>query len=390
MPVKSLAVDQVGTFETRFACPYCGSWPGSPCPPQTRVKTRNVISYLSGARNIDNPCSHTKLTQNLNYSYGGAYIEEYHTHNKVKYHCYCASASGPAYAPVGYAEPKGFGESFSPALGDAFDSFAERAYSAMRPTMTTSAGLSNFIIELREFKDLFKVFSRHKSLLTNAANANLNYQFGWRPFINDIRKMVKGIGAFESRLAKFIQSAGWQQVRRYSHALEVPSYTTDWVISGPHKTRTIVTVSEAKASCKLTYQYNLPSYSYSELRVRALLDTLGLNLNPSTIWNAIPWSWLVDWFVNAGDFVKRFDTAYIEPDLQIMACLYSIKTRGSAVQEFIPWYAQGNSPVTAASCEFTNYSRFFGSPKTNKEIDLNLPTSAGKVSILASLYLTRR
>jgi hypothetical protein len=34
-----------------------------------------------------------------------------------------------------------------------------------------------------------------------------------------------------------------------------------------------------------------------------LRNVLGLNMRPATLWNAIPWSWLVDYLFNIGDML---------------------------------------------------------------------------------------
>lgn len=31
---------------------------------------------------------------------------------------------------------------------------------------------------------------------------------------------------------------------------------------------------------------------------------LGLTIDASTLWNAMPWSWLIDWYSNMGDFFE--------------------------------------------------------------------------------------
>lgn len=33
----------------------------------------------------------------------------------------------------------------------------------------------------------------------------------------------------------------------------------------------------------------------------------GLRITPSTVWNAIPWTFVIDWLVNVTDFLEQFD-----------------------------------------------------------------------------------
>jgi len=39
-----------------------------------------------------------------------------------------------------------------------------------------------------------------------------------------------------------------------------------------------------------------------------LLDTLGVKPDPSIIWNAIPFTFLIDWVIDVGGFLRRFST----------------------------------------------------------------------------------
>jgi len=35
---------------------------------------------------------------------------------------------------------------------------------------------------------------------------------------------------------------------------------------------------------------------------------MGLDVSPSMVWNALPWTWLIDWFSTAGDSLKNLDS----------------------------------------------------------------------------------
>jgi hypothetical protein len=37
----------------------------------------------------------------------------------------------------------------------------------------------------------------------------------------------------------------------------------------------------------------------------------GLDLNPYTLWQLAPWTWLIDWFTNVGDIIKNVTNAAI-------------------------------------------------------------------------------
>lgn len=57
------------------------------------------------------------------------------------------------------------------------------------------------------------------------------------------------------------------------------------------------------ATCR--YNYTLPVRD-AQAEVRAKLELLGVRADPSIIWNALPFSFLVDWVVDVSSFLKKF------------------------------------------------------------------------------------
>jgi hypothetical protein len=54
------------------------------------------------------------------------------------------------------------------------------------------------------------------------------------------------------------------------------------------------------------YSYYIPSYYKEGLRQRALMDAYGLQWNPAIIWNAIPWSFVIDWILGVSRWLDQF------------------------------------------------------------------------------------
>jgi hypothetical protein len=44
-----------------------------------------------------------------------------------------------------------------------------------------------------------------------------------------------------------------------------------------------------------------------------LVTAFGVNKVASIIWEAIPYSFVVDWFVNVGDMIRRWEGQYVDP-----------------------------------------------------------------------------
>jgi hypothetical protein len=75
----------------------------------------------------------------------------------------------------------------------------------------------------------------------------------------------------------------------------------------------------------MEYSYSLPSLSELEIQLRGFLDKIGVRPDPSIIWNALPWSFVVDWFAGIGQWLERFKGANIEPRLVIRNYCHSFK-----------------------------------------------------------------
>jgi hypothetical protein len=68
-----------------------------------------------------------------------------------------------------------------------------------------------------------------------------------------------------------------------------------------------------KVTCHIAYR-PLPIQALSgfERGLRGALDSLGFELNPGIIWDAIPFSFVVDWFVNVGKVANSFKIDTLE------------------------------------------------------------------------------
>jgi hypothetical protein len=62
-----------------------------------------------------------------------------------------------------------------------------------------------------------------------------------------------------------------------------------------------------------TFKYYRPEFDYTKKmdaawrRVQQLITALGLRISPSVVYKVTPWTWMLDWFVNIGDFVQRVE-----------------------------------------------------------------------------------
>lgn len=117
-----------------------------------------------------------------------------------------------------------------------------------------------------------------------AANRWLEMQYGWKPLLGDIHTMIDGTFSDPvchlTKSRKFTKNTTSTVSRPYPIKHEVQSY------------------KQTKVRFWAKYTIDAPALSAA--------DQIGL-LNPAiTAWEAVPWSFVVDWFVPVGDWLETF------------------------------------------------------------------------------------
>jgi hypothetical protein len=204
-----------------------------------------------------------------------------------------------------------------------------------------SASLGQFLVELRDFPKLlvqmknilssarsasdlfqFNIWGRRaRRSLRKASNPGSNYlgwEFGVMPMYRDIVAAWELFWSIEDRLKQLRRDNGKSVRRRGTlHSDEVSNtqtyHTHVWTLPtverATYGTQTYTEVSGAKYWFSGRFRYFIPGLESSPLvRDRAKTALYGLNPSPKLLWEVLPWSWLVDWFVNVGDVVDNIST----------------------------------------------------------------------------------
>jgi len=153
----------------------------------------------------------------------------------------------------------------------------------------------------------------------------LNVEFGWLPFLNDLRQLYKTWNTLDSRMAQIIRDNG-RPIRRSGNLKttvtnvttnEISPSTTTSSLEGfslfaadsspqspVHMKKTVTTSERVWFSGRM--RYFIPDTSSSQWSSKAKLALFGLNPTPSLLYELMPWSWLIDWFTNLGDIISNF------------------------------------------------------------------------------------
>jgi hypothetical protein len=158
----------------------------------------------------------------------------------------------------------------------------------------------------REKKALYEVPYR-------SADAFLGYEFGIKPLIRDMSNMVNFVGSVRKKIDALD--------KLYSHGGEGTSYNAtvfkdsktavigNGYISNLYGETNYFSFSastEVKKWVSLKWRpLSAPPKTADDKFWLAARLAYGLDISFSTLWEAMPWSWLVDWFTNVGDVLNN-------------------------------------------------------------------------------------
>lgn len=145
----------------------------------------------------------------------------------------------------------------------------------------------------------------------------LNYQFGWIPFVNDIKNLVRTARNHQKIVDQYYRDAN-RSIRRRAASPVVEQTRASGVSISPVP----VTSSSAGKGTRTEYtksaiwfagrfRYWLPmddSIASRAVRFNQYAERLlGLSVvpHPDQMWDIAPWSWLVDWFTDLGAVVHN-------------------------------------------------------------------------------------
>lgn len=123
----------------------------------------------------------------------------------------------------------------------------------------------------------------------------LEYRYGWKPLLMDCDTILEEILVRRNResWARLVARASEDASYNYTHGFSSVPFSGDWRASG-----TLHRDHKMKVSAGVMY---VPSGSQHDI-----LKFLGMRPNdlPSTFWNIIPYSFVVDWFANVGTWIE--------------------------------------------------------------------------------------
>lgn len=247
------------------------------------------------------------------------------------------------YARVGWDSP------LNPLLVPAVTSDCSQVFTKLRPKIDKGS----LGVAIAEAKDLPRMLSTTSHALHDAwrslggqanglrmhpktaADNFINHQFGWVPFLSDLSKFIditQNAGKYIAAIER--DNGTYRRRRRTMRTFEgdktlVTNYSpgvTPWGVTYEQMcTRRTVngnlcygyhTITEHKSELEWaegSFTFYHPSFDKThDVQYHSMLSAMrrhlaihGARLNPSVVYKATPWSWLIDWFSNVGDVIDN-------------------------------------------------------------------------------------
>jgi len=259
------------------------------------------------------------------------------------------------------------------------------------------------------------VLGKKRMYPRNVADQFLNQQFGWAPFVNDItstlstwldttetiRRITAENGKWVQKKVKVDKTNESRVISNVVLPYNATSYAvpcfpvaipSDYFLAPPRWRVVEVEQTSISASGKFRFyrpefDSSLPGYESALRKVQRLIKIYGLEVNPHHLWQSIPWTWLIDWFSNVGDYVERLSDT-IEDD--VAAEYFFITSHKNLVRTMEIVLPMVNGTLTLV------FKRTFSS---KQRVNADSPygfslswddLSPKRLSILASLGITRK
>lgn len=235
---------------------------------------------------------------------------------------------------------------------------------------------------------LLDPFSKYKrrTTLTWLGKRNLEYAFGWQPLISDLLAFVKLDEAYTRRNKQLKNLYGDRGLRRRVKIDEaststIADMTTQSV--GFNARCNLVTTTKAERWGVVRWEvHGATPPTSKDLDMLTVRTLLGLNLDFATLWSVLPWSWMIDWFTDVGNYLDANRNTVPARVSSMSVMTRTTTTQSRTVISKSPWVKGGGGRLVRTTK--------LRSPVTLSILPAEFPfLGLGQVGILASLSVAK-
>nr|UJQ85851.1 MAG: hypothetical protein 1 [Leviviridae sp.] len=149
-----------------------------------------------------------------------------------------------------------------------------------------------------------------RSLIREYAGRHLETQFFWKPLISDLYKMVSFHEQVARRTQEFNRLKGAKGFRKtvlldtLSASKQILWDPQSAHLNLPSRYEQVISSRVIKGHCRWLATADLSKMPSREAVDKIRRSLLGITIDASTVWELIPFSWLIDWGFNIGAYLK--------------------------------------------------------------------------------------
>jgi len=248
-----------------------------------------------------------------------------------------------------------------------WDTIVNDAAAEFQP-VAESFSLANDLLEFEEIKsmalkfrglgDSLRKFERSSPSFRRSSDDTVNsflaWNFGVVPLVADCKAAAHALKSVIARLRFLRKSFGREikLVHRWTHVM-APE-TPDFFGSDPNQYvfRTVMTSGKYSGTIGMSLVHRLNGLDEFDGQLRALAAFFGLNKPFKIAWNAIPYSFLIDWCYDVGGFLDRMAIPVFSGQYDLHSPWWTLKFEGTYTRygRILPQYGNSDRIEDVVSC----------------------------------------
>jgi len=194
-----------------------------------------------------------------------------------------------------------------------FVSLKTRALANLDP-FRPRVDLPLFLFEMKDLPEMLQQLGnvlRKKIGPRDVPKGYLAFQFGWKPLVSDVFSLFNLAKSIDDQMRYMRNLEAGSRIHRTLSDGEIStSVVTDgYTLTGPLSGFAVKADVTTRVTAKVWYTANgklLTVLPNSNLALRDLSRdiVLGLTWRPWSVWDYIPWSWLIDWFYGISAYLQ--------------------------------------------------------------------------------------
>lgn len=209
--------------------------------------------------------------------------------------------------------------------------------------------LANFIYELKDIKRLKELLNFNMSARQKAADSLLSVEFGILPFVRDLQKILDLVLNLRDKISKWNAMASKQKTMNIHRTIYSETNTSTAEVLAFRSTLYFNHKVTLHLSCTTTNKavfsaYFVPFAVDTLAQLEIAVGLLGLDDPAAIAWEAMPYSFLIDWFINIGELIDNLE--YDEPTLRTKVLSMGYSTLSESFCTCTPVYDGDGGSVT--------------------------------------------